>query len=135
MFRSTNVPFDECSIRRMFHSTNVPFDECSIRRMFRSTNVPFDQCSFDESAFDESVCDESVVSPKITGENSRNVWINLNVWFHMNTFLLFWINLNLKQLNISPFYRGEITHLNLFKHCGYSLLQFYRYLILNMFIK
>ena len=73
MFRSTNVPFDECSVRRMFHSTNVPFDECFVRRMFHSTNVPFDecsvrtnvpfdQCSFDESAFDESVFDESVVS-------------------------------------------------------------------------
>ena len=47
----------------MFRSTNVPFDECSVRRMFRSTNVPFDQCSFDESAFDESVFDESAVSP------------------------------------------------------------------------
>jgi len=49
----------------MFRSTNVPFDECSVRRMFRSTNVPFDQCSFDESAFDESVFDESVVSHEI----------------------------------------------------------------------
>ena len=46
----------------MFRSTNVPFDQCSVRPMFRSTNVPFDQCSFDESAFDESVFDESVVS-------------------------------------------------------------------------
>ena len=45
MFRSTNVPFDECSVRRMFRSTNVPFDQCSIWPMFHSTNVPFDQCS------------------------------------------------------------------------------------------
>ena len=58
MFRSTNVPFDQCSVRRMFRSTNVPFDQCSIRPMFHSTNVPFDQCSFDESAFDERVFDE-----------------------------------------------------------------------------
>ena len=34
MFRSTNVPFDQCSIRPMFRSTNVPFDQCSIRPMF-----------------------------------------------------------------------------------------------------
>ena len=47
--RSTNVPFDQCSIRPMFHSTNVPFNECFVRRMFHSTNVPFDQCSFNES--------------------------------------------------------------------------------------
>ena len=34
MFRSTNVPFDQCSIRPKVHSTNVPFDQCSIRPMF-----------------------------------------------------------------------------------------------------
>ena len=45
MFRSTNVPFDQCSIRPMFHSTKVPFDQCSIRPNFHSTNVPFDQSS------------------------------------------------------------------------------------------
>ena len=44
----------------MFRSTNVPFDQCSVRPMFRSTNVSFDQCAFDESALDESALDESV---------------------------------------------------------------------------
>ena len=44
MFRSTNVPFDQCSVRPMFHSTNVPFDQCSVRPMFHLTNV-LDQCS------------------------------------------------------------------------------------------
>ena len=59
MFCSTNVPFDQSSIRPMFHSTKVPFDQCSIRPKFHSTNVPFDESLFDESAFDESVFDES----------------------------------------------------------------------------
>ena len=34
LFHSTNVPFDQCSIRPMFHSTNVPFDQSLIRPMF-----------------------------------------------------------------------------------------------------
>ena len=39
----------------MFRQTNVPSDECSVRGMFRSTNVLLDQFSVVESAFDESV--------------------------------------------------------------------------------
>ena len=43
MFFQTNAPFDECSVRPMFRSTNVPCDQCS-----------FDESAFDESVFDES---------------------------------------------------------------------------------
>ena len=65
MFRSTNVPFDECSIRRMFHSTNVPFDECSVRRMFHSTNVPFDECSVRRMFHSTNVPSTKVHSTKV----------------------------------------------------------------------
>ena len=41
----TNIPLDECSVRRMFRKKNVPLNQCSIRRMFRQTNVPLNQCS------------------------------------------------------------------------------------------
>ena len=47
----------------MFGQTNVPLDECSVRRMFRKTNVLLDQFSVDESALDESVLDESTPTP------------------------------------------------------------------------
>ena len=80
MFRSTNVPFDECSVRRMFHSTNVPFNECSVRPMFLrrkcirrvfSTKVPYppirrlaralSQCLFEKTEFGRRV--KSSVNP------------------------------------------------------------------------
>jgi len=57
----------------MFRSTNVPFDQCSIRPIFHSTGVLFDQSSFDESAFDESVFNES--TPTLFADGSmRASW-------------------------------------------------------------
>ena len=39
MFRSTNLPFDECSIEPMFHSTNVPSTKLHSTKV-SSTKVP-----------------------------------------------------------------------------------------------
>ena len=40
MFRSTNVPFDQCSVRPMFHLTNVPSTKVHSTKVF-STKVSY----------------------------------------------------------------------------------------------
>jgi len=83
MFRSTNVPFDECSIRRMFHSTNVPFDECSVRQMFRSTNVPFDECSVRQMFRSTNVpFDQCSIRPMFLRRKCRIPYLSIDVFFN-----------------------------------------------------
>ena len=40
MFRSTNVPFDQCSVRPMFHSTNVPSTKVHSTKVSSTNKVP-----------------------------------------------------------------------------------------------